>query len=116
MMSTKMIAISDYSTSPAGRTPADGPFNGQRFRDAVLVPALQEAIKQNATVVVDMDGAFSYSSSFLEEAFGGLVRTGLFSVAEIKNHLELRANDPIYASFVSDAKKYLADALKAAAH
>jgi hypothetical protein len=112
-----MISIaSDYSTSPAGRTPADGPFNGQRFRDAVLVPALRSAIEQNATLVVDLDGAFSYSSSFLEEAFGGLVRTGLFTAAEIRDRLELRSTDPIYASFVSDAKKYVADALKAAAH
>jgi STAS-like domain of unknown function (DUF4325) len=112
-----MISIaSDYSTSPAGRTPADGPFNGQRFRDTVLVPALRDAISQSATLVVNLDGAFSYSSSFLEEAFGGLVRTGLFSATEITDHLELRSHDPIYASFVKDAKKYLTDALKAAAH
>jgi hypothetical protein len=99
-----MISIaSDYSTSPAGRTPADGPFNGQRFRDDILVPALRDAIKQNAIVVVDLDGAFSYSSSFLEEVFGGLVRLGAFSVPDIKGHLELRSSNPIYASFVKDA-------------
>jgi STAS-like domain of unknown function (DUF4325) len=112
-----MISIAtDYSTSPAGRTPADGPFNGQRFRDSILAPALREAINQNAVLVVDLDGAFSYSSSFLEEAFGGLVRTGLFSAAEITAHLELRSNDPIYASFVKDAQAYLRDALKARSH
>ena len=91
-----MISIaSDYSTSPAGRTPADGPFNGQRFRENVLVPALRDAIANNATLVVSLDGAFSYSSSFLEEAFGGLVRSSAFSVTEIKSHLELRSEDPI---------------------
>jgi hypothetical protein len=112
-----MISIaSDYSTSPAGRYPADGPFNGERFRQNVLIPALKEAVGKGAKLVVDLDGAFSYSSSFLEEAFGGLVRTGVFSSAEIKKHLEIRSNDPIYESFVRDARTYLADALKAAAH
>ncbi|QOZ13239.1 DUF4325 domain-containing protein [Bradyrhizobium sp. CCBAU 51765] len=112
-----MLSIAnDYSASPAGRYPADGPFNGERFRDQVLAPALRDAISKKQKLVVDLDGAFSYSSSFLEEAFGGLVRTGLFSPREITDHLELRSNDPIYASFVKDAKSYLRDALKAAAH
>lgn len=113
-MSEKMISIAtDYSTSPAGRTPADGPFNGQRFRDDVLVPALREAIAHDTVLVVDMDGAFSYSSSFLEEAFGGLVRANTFSATDIKKYLQLRSADPIYASFVKDAQLYLSDALKA---
>lgn len=116
-MSTKMISIaSDYSTSPAGRTPADGPYNGQRFRDQFLVPALRDAIAKRTKVVVDMDGAFSYSSSFLEETFGGLARIQDFSAADIAQHLEIRSQDPIYAGFLKDARKYLDDALKARKH
>jgi STAS-like domain of unknown function (DUF4325) len=116
-MSTKMISIAaDYSTSPAGRTPADGPFNGQKFREEILVPALRAAIARGEVLAVDLDGAFSYSSSFLEEVFGGLVRSGGFSAADIEGHLELRSSDPIYASFVKDAQLYLAEALKARAH
>jgi hypothetical protein len=116
-MSTKMISIaSDYSTSPAGRTPADGPHNGQRFRENVLIPALRDSVREGRVLLVDLDGAFSYSSSFLEEAFGGLVRAGVFTVPEIEKHLKIQSSNPIYASFVKDAQAYLADALKAAAH
>jgi hypothetical protein len=112
-----MISIaSDYSSSPAGRTPEDGPFSGQRFREAVLIPALRDAIARGTTLIVDLDGAFSYSSSFLEEAFGGLVRTNIFSASEINDHLKLHSSNPIYASFVKDAQLYLAEALKARSH
>lgn len=112
-----MISIAtDYSTSPAGRTPADGPYNGQRFRNDVLIPALREAVSAKTVLVVDLDGAFSYSSSFLEEAFGGLVRSGGFAPSEIKAHLQLQSKNPIYASFVKDAQLYLDEALRARVH
>lgn len=114
-MSEKMLSIAnDYSASPAGRYPKDGPFNGERFRDQVLAPALRDAIMKKQKLVVDLDGAFSYSSSFLEEAFGGLVRKGDFTPDQIRSTLEIKTSDPIYASFQNDARKYLADALKAA--
>jgi hypothetical protein len=103
----------DYSPSPAGRTPADGPFNGARFRDNVLLPALQHAAQKNEKVVVDLDDALSYSSSFLEEVFGGIVRTHVFEPETLAKLLEIRANNPIYESFKRDAAKYFNDALKA---
>ena len=110
-MTTISIA-SDFSPSPAGRTPSDGPFNGQRFRDDILVPALAKAVAGNDKVIVDLDGAYSYSSSFLEEVFGGLVRSGQFSATVLTKQLEIRSVNPVYASFRRDAEKYLRDALK----
>jgi hypothetical protein len=109
----KTISIAeDFSPSPAGRTPADGPFNGQRFREDYLIPALRIAVDQNDSVVVDMDGAYSYSSSFLEEVFGGLARSGQFPANVLAIRLEIRAANPVYASFRRDAEAYLKDALK----
>jgi hypothetical protein len=112
-MATVVSIARDYSPSPAGRTPADGPFNGERFRDSVLLPALQQAAKKNDKVVVDLDDAHSYSSSFLEEVFGGIVRKHVFEAAQLANLLEIRVNNPIYESFKRDAAKYFNDALKA---
>lgn len=59
-----------FSRSPAGRYRADGPFSGQAFREDFLLPALN----RSEFVEVQLDGALGFGSSFLEEAFGGLVR------------------------------------------
>lgn len=69
----KISVASDFSVYPGGRTPEDGPCSGQEFRDNLLFPLL-EAGEQ---VCVSLDGTRGYGSSFLEEAFGGLVRRGL---------------------------------------
>ncbi|QFS83966.1 STAS-like domain-containing protein [Roseivivax sp. THAF197b] len=62
--------VQDFHPRPAGRYPADGEGNGTTFRERFLLPAL----RNRTPVVVDLDGAPGYPSSFLEEAFGGLVR------------------------------------------
>jgi hypothetical protein len=62
-----------FSRFPAGRFITDGPFSGELFRRRFLEPALQQAEE----VTVEMDGARGYGSSFLEEAFGGLIRGGV---------------------------------------
>ena len=69
-MTTRISIIEDFHPFPAGRYLADGAGNGTAFRDKFLVPILEagEAIE------IDLDGAPGYPSSFLEEAFGGLVR------------------------------------------
>jgi len=59
-----------FSRSPAGRYRVDGPFSGQAFREDFLLPALN----RSEFVEVQLDGALGFGSSFLEEAFGGLVR------------------------------------------
>lgn len=41
----KIINIREnFSRYPAGRYRADGPYNGEKFREELLVPALSEAI------------------------------------------------------------------------
>ena len=40
-MTARTIYIArDFSPSPAGRYPADGPFNGEKFRETLLLPAM----------------------------------------------------------------------------
>jgi len=77
-----------FSRYPAGRFVQDGPYSGEYFRTKFLAPAL----KAEEKVVVDLDGARGYGSSFLEEAFGGLVRLG-FLKDVIKKKLEIRATN-----------------------
>jgi len=66
----KINVARDYNPAPAGRYYSDGNYSGQRFRDEFLVPA----ITHEDSVVVDFDGTEGYGSSFLDEAFGGLIR------------------------------------------
>lgn len=94
-MKTLRIAT-DYSAVPAGRYYADGPFTGERFRNEFLLPLLQN----NARVCVDIDGAAGYGSSFLEEAFAGLVRNGTYSSRQLHEKLEITATDPTFVPYI----------------
>lgn len=87
-MSTAIINVAkQFSRTPAGRFTEDGPYTGARFRDELLRPALE----QHDRVVIEMDGVVGYGSSFLEEAFGGLVRMGVFTKEQMHQKLELRS-------------------------
>lgn len=80
----------DYSKFPAGRHLKDGEFSGERFRKKHLEPPLKKGLQ----VVVYFDGARGYGSSFLDEAFGGLIRTSGFRLATLLTQLELIGSDP----------------------
>lgn len=75
MSTTTIEFATEFSQFPAGRYRNDGPFPGEAFRDDLLEPRLREF----DVVVVNLEGAMGYGSSFLEEAFGGLVRQGKFT-------------------------------------
>lgn len=104
IMSNKTICIAkDYSDTPAGRYISDGNFSGERFREEFLYPAL----KENELVEVDLDEALGYGSSFLEEAFGGLIRVDGLQLSEIKNKLKVISSRSLYKNRIW---KYLEDA------
>lgn len=99
-MDTLVINVArDFSRYPAGRFRDDGPFSGAVFREQFLEPA----IATNRRVIVELDGVRGYGSSFLEEAFGGLIRSGV-SVDTVKSLLLLRSSDP---SLVEEIQDYL---------
>jgi len=93
----------DYSRFPAGRYLEDGHSNGQRFREQFLVPALRESSK----IRILFDDALGYGSSFLEEAFGGLVRSKLFNKKDLEERLEIVTADE---SMKIEISQYIADA------
>lgn len=87
-MSTISIAR-DFSPFPAGRKRGDGPFTGEKFREDFLRPKLANG----ARVVLDIDGVEGLPSSFLEEVFGGLIRSG-WTVAQLRQAMEFRLTEP----------------------
>lgn len=64
----------DYTDTPGGRNISDGDFSGEEFRDNFLMPQIVKVINTNEKIDIDLDGGYGYGSSFLEEAFGGMVR------------------------------------------
>lgn len=75
-MKLKQINIArDYTKFPGPRYIELGPNSGQHFRDTVLAPSLEDC----SILEINLDGTAGYGSSFLEEAFAGLVRESGFS-------------------------------------
>lgn len=96
---------SDYSRYPGGRYRALGKFSGEQFREDHLIPALET----NENLFVVLDGTVGYGSSFLEEAFGGLVRSG-YKLSDLKEKLVLVANDPEYETYSEEIWQYIREA------
>ena len=100
----------DFSPFPAGRYhPDDGPYTGQRFREERLVPALGKLGEAERLEVV-FGGVEGCGSSFLDEAFGGLVRDAGFSKAFLEKHLHLTTSDPDLKDVVSLAYQHITKA------
>ena len=100
---TRIRLAEDFSPFPFGRFPKQGPFSGERFREEMLVPALQ----RDEFVEVDLSGAKGLSPSFLEEAFGGLVRRG-YQTSEVQRRVRVVLDsDP---SIVALVQRYIVGA------
>ena len=95
IMTTKTInVIKDYSTSPYGRyshevEQGEEDTTGERFRKEWLVPAL----RQNDTVIVNLTGYNRYARSFIDEAFGGLISSGEFTLQDLQQKLIYQHDD-----------------------
>lgn len=99
----------DFGRYPAGRYLTDGPYSGQAFREKLLVPALS---RSQGAVLVELDGARGLASSFLEEAFGGLVREG-FDSSTLLDRLQLQSIDP---TLIEEIKEYISSQSSAGSH
>lgn len=85
--------VNDFSQSPYGRneddvTPEEYKNTGKAFRETLLAPALRD--KSNDKVIVILTGYNRYGRSFLDEAFGGLIRKDGFTYQELLERLEYK--------------------------
>ena len=88
-----MITINigqQFSRFPSGRYEKNGSTSGEAFRKNLLEPALR---RNGESIRVVMDGTIGYGSSFLEEAFGGLVRVAGFNANDIVSRLDFDTQD-----------------------
>lgn len=103
-----LIVAKEFSPTPGFRTKEESPFPADEFRDNILFPRLKDAINNNGVLLVDLDGSAGYGTSFLEEAFGGLIRECKLSYQDIKAHLLLKSDDD--PSYIEEINGYISDA------
>ena len=94
----------DFSRFPAGRYLSDGPYSGEGFMREKLIPALQNG----GTVQIILDGTMGYGSSFLEEAFGGLVRLKQWSLEDLLTKIEIVSDEE--PNLIHEIHSYMEDA------
>ncbi len=99
----KINIAKDFTRFPSGRFSKNGDTSGQDFR----VKFLEEPVKNGEEISIELDGTIGYGSSFLEEAFGGLVRSLGMSSEQLKSQLHLESSDPMLLeeifSYIDDA-------------
>lgn len=89
----KLISIArDFSRDPGPRFKDQGVHSGEAFR-ALLVSLLD----QYERVIVDLDGTSGIGSSFIDEAFGGLIFAEKMTLAEVRRRVVVKsAQDESY--------------------
>ena len=64
----------EFTDTPGPRYRKQGKFSGEEFRELFLEPLFKQYMLSGTKIEIDLDGVYGYPTSFLEEAFGGLVR------------------------------------------
>lgn len=99
-MEIRTVKLADFSPQPFGRYPTDGPYSGQRFRREVLRPLFADSTI--GKICVDFNGILPVGSSFLDEAFAGLVRNEGITVERVRDTLEIVSEFPFYRMQIED--------------
>lgn len=95
----------EFTDAPGPRYKHEGPKSGQEFREDVLLRFLQGA----ESVLIDLDGVEGYGSSFLEEAFGGLVREHRIGRDTILQRLKFKSDED--SAYIDQIQRYISDAI-----
>ena len=108
MLMTEQIlhVATDFTPTPGPRTRAEGLFSAEEFLQKQLLDRFDQAVESGQKLLIDLDGGYGYSTSFLEEAFGGLARRR--GVELVLEHIEFKSEDEAY--LIEDIKRYIIQA------
>ena len=105
-----LVVSTNFSPTPGPRKILEGKFSGEEFRESCLEPKLKEAIEKNTKLLIDLDGTAGFGTSFLEEAFGGLIRSSELSPSDALKILDIQFTRPAYRRYKDLIIKYIKDA------
>jgi STAS-like domain of unknown function (DUF4325) len=89
-----------FSLSPGPRYSRQGPDSGEALRR--LLARKLNSIQGSIRII--LDGTRGYGSSFLDEAFGGLIRSEQISREEVLSRLEFVSEmDPSYIDEIMES-------------
>jgi hypothetical protein len=100
MMKMRTFSIArQFNPHPGGRLRKTGPGSGEAFREDHLVRLLASP----EPIELDLDGTSGFPSSFLDEAFGGLVRIG-YSKDQLRQQFRFKAapENQLYIKMIWD--------------
>lgn len=86
-----IIISKEFTDAPGARNVDEGTYSGEAFLTKILKPKFEQALKENFTILIDLDNTEGYATSFLEEAFGGLSR--IYGADVVFNHLDFKSED-----------------------
>ena len=89
-----------FSQYPSGRYKKEGPATAQHLREDTIIPNL--LLGHDLEIV--MDGAAGFGASFLEECFGGLMRSKRITPFHVMQHMKIVTAD---ASLKKECVKYM---------
>ncbi|CAK2108308.1 DUF4325 domain-containing protein [Vibrio crassostreae] len=96
----KIIKVSDRYPCPGPRYISLGPSSGEDFKNWI-----KKELERDKDLTVDLDGTEGYGSSFLEEAFGGLIRDGIS--ANIVRNIKLISHEE--PELIEEINEYIED-------
>jgi hypothetical protein len=100
----------DFSDHPIGRYRSDGDQSGEVFREDYLVPLIKKLASGEKIQIILDDGVDGYGSSFLVEAFAGVVKAGYLSPQKLLQILEFTYSDEDFAFFEEKIREYISEA------
>ncbi|WP_137297162.1 STAS-like domain-containing protein [Psychromonas sp. SP041] len=99
----KILKVLDRYTCPGPRYKRLGASSGEDFKEWLI-----KALNKDKDLTVDLDDTEGYGSSFLEEAFGGLIREGI-NIDDVKNIQFISNEEP---ELIDEIKEYIDDAIE----
>ena len=103
MNDTVFVVAKEFGPFAGPRYKHQGPYSGETLRPKLLA-ALDRIRGMPGVVIVDLDGMKGIGSSFLDEAFGGLIRSEGVEKDEINARFDYRSRvDPSYIETIRDS-------------
>lgn len=96
----KLIKVANRYPCPGPRFIKLGPSSGEEFKKWIV-----SEIQKDPNLTIDLDGTEGYGSSFLEEAFGGLVRENV-DINIVKNIKFISKEEP---ELIDEIHEYIED-------